>query len=81
MTIPKGCRALDNPAQCMVVGCERVAIYRNAVTAQVNRSQGIDSHRGYCSKHKEMAVSKSNSKLVDALCARYEAQERRRLEQ
>jgi hypothetical protein len=39
-------------ATCMVVGCERRAIYRNAESA---RSKG--TQRGYCSIHRALAVS------------------------
>jgi hypothetical protein len=41
---------------CMVVGCGRKAIYRNASTNRQNGSQ-----RGYCSKHKSFAIESSRT--------------------
>jgi hypothetical protein len=49
MVINKG----GDPAVCMVVGCERAALYRNAESNRVRGTQ-----RGYCRGHKELAVSK-----------------------
>ena len=47
-------RAVNNhgdPAICMVVGCGRKALYRNAGSARTGNTQ-----RGYCSAHRAMAV-------------------------
>jgi hypothetical protein len=37
---------------CMVVGCERAALYRNAESSKTKGTQ-----RGYCRGHKQLAVS------------------------
>jgi hypothetical protein len=46
---------------CMVVGCNRKAIYRSAKTNRINGSQ-----RGYCSKHKSFAVESDAGRLDTA---------------
>ncbi len=53
---------------CMVSGCGRTALYRNART----RSHGV--MRGYCEKHKAFAVSKEKAEpIIDGLLRRMEA--------
>ncbi len=50
-------------AVCMVVGCGGVAIYRNASSARVNGTT-----RGYCRKHKQLAVGNhSDANITNGL--------------
>jgi hypothetical protein len=54
----------DDPHQCMVVGCARLAIYRNAASAENARCGGGTSGiRGFCSVHKELARVSRNTVL------------------
>mgnify|MGYP001575323344 CR=1 FL=1 len=56
--VPKGVTSNGEPAICMVVGCGRKAIYRNANTNNSRKSMGSKgTQHGYCSQHRELAVS------------------------
>lgn len=50
---------------CMVVGCHKKAIYKNARTAKSNKSKAFTSQRGYCSDHRAMAITTNNEKTID----------------
>lgn len=52
-----GTRNNGAPDLCMIVGCGRLAIYRNASSARSNGTK-----RGYCFKHKDLALSKDSAK-------------------
>lgn len=48
----------EDPAICMVIGCERKAIYRNAATNTDRKSKGATTlQRGYCFAHKSHAFT------------------------
>lgn len=49
-------------SRCMVVGCDRAALYRNAKTST---HQGVV--RGYCAKHKHLAVGKYSEKTFESV--------------
>jgi hypothetical protein len=41
---------------CMVVGCERTAIYRSPFSTRKGNTL-----RGYCSRHRELAMTKAGA--------------------
>ncbi len=53
-------------AACMVEGCDRKALYKNAISARDG------CKRGYCSAHRQMAVTKltTSEAVVDGLMRR-----------
>ena len=52
--------------ECMVVGCSGPVLYRNANTVLFNKTV-----RGYCGKHKALAVSKANTSVCEWMADRY----------
>lgn len=55
--VRKGVSFNGDPRLCMVVGCGRKALYRNAESVKVHGTQ-----RGYCSEHREMASSRGTKR-------------------
>ena len=55
-----------DPAICMVRGCSRKAIYRNASTSRLRKYLGSTGiQRGYCSQHRDLARESPNENRVD----------------
>ena len=47
---------------CMIVGCNKKAIYKNAQTAKTSRAK---EQHGYCSDHKSYAICKVTERSID----------------
>ena len=58
-------RPNGDTAICMVIGCGRRALYRNASTASRVGYHGVTGTHGYCSAHRDRAISAASRRTAD----------------